>query len=60
MLHIRIRVATADGWLTFGGDVPDGSDLLCYSLPKAASRADFWSAKLGMKIPNGPRFDLDR
>ena len=52
-VHIQIQVALADGWATFHGGVPDGSDLECCKLPHQASRAEFWSHKLGQPIPDG-------
>lgn len=54
-VKIRVRVADAiDGhWMTFIGDAPDGSDKECYALPGNASRAEFWSARLGQDIPDG-------
>ena len=52
-MHIQIQVAVAHGWATFHGDVPEGSDLECYQLPHHASRAEFWSHKLGQSIPDG-------
>jgi len=48
-VHIQIQVAVAHGWATFH----DGSDLECYQLPHHASRAEFWSHKLGQPIPDG-------
>lgn len=52
-MQIVVRVATAIGWNTYYGDVPDGSDLECYALPKERSRSRFWSDKMGRTIPEG-------
>lgn len=50
---IQVRVAVSDGWLTFTGYARDGSDRECYKLSAGASRADFWSARMGYAIPDG-------
>ena len=42
-MHLQIQVALADGFATFHGEVPDGSDLECCKLPHQTSRAEFWS-----------------
>lgn len=52
-MRIEINVATERGWLKFVGDAADGSDVECYALPKGASRAAFWSKRLGVRIPEG-------
>jgi hypothetical protein len=50
---IQVRVAVSSGWLTFTGHAPAGSDRECYGLPSGASRAAFWSARMGYDIPDG-------
>lgn len=54
-MKIKFRIATESDWLTMFGDAPDGSDQECYALSKengeAASRAEFWSKKTGLQIP---------
>lgn len=50
---IQVRVAVSGGWLTFTGHAPEGSDLVCKSLPGSVSRAQYWSMYLGQKIPDG-------
>jgi hypothetical protein len=52
-MQVQVQVAVAHGWISFHGDVPDGSDQECYHLPHQASRAEFWSHKLGQQIPDG-------
>lgn len=50
-MKIKIRVAHKHGWETIIGDAPDGSDQECYRLPRNASRAEFWSKRLGVHVP---------
>ena len=56
-MRIVVRVATDTGWLTYPGDVPNGSDQECYVLPKingeSQCRAAYWSRKMGVQIPAG-------
>lgn len=50
---IQVRVAVSDGWLTFTGHAPAGSDRECYALERGVSRAAFWGKRMGYDIPDG-------
>jgi hypothetical protein len=52
-MRVAIDICGTDGWKTFEGDGPDGSDRECYALPKTECRIAFWSAHMNLKLPGG-------
>lgn len=52
-MKIEINICTEHGWSKGTYWAPDGSDQICYALPKDACRTEFWARQTGAPLRRG-------